>query len=146
MVFTLHVASSAALVGLIWLVQRVQYPGFLHVPRESFAEYHAAHCRRITEVVAPLMLVQLGTGALWLAESPASTLRWVALSLVAVPWISTALIQVPYHQRLSNSPDDPTNEATIHSLIRTNWIRTIAWTAHAALLVTAWNHTAKGSS
>ena len=94
--------------GVIWFVQLVQYPGFAHVDAASFPAFHAHHTRQITLVVGPLMLVEL----------------------VAMIWVSTALVQVPAHGRLAESFD----VSTWQHLVRTNWLRTIAWTARAALL------------
>ena len=55
--------------------------------------------------------------------------RW---PLVGVIWASTAFIQVPMHNVLGRGFDA---DAHAH-LVSTNWIRTIAWSARAALL--AW--------
>ena len=62
----LHVASTWYLVGLCWLVQRVQYPLMAGVGIDSFARYEQAHVARIGPVVAPMMLIELATGLLLL--------------------------------------------------------------------------------
>jgi hypothetical protein len=54
---------------------------------------------------------------------------WVALALLGVIWASTAWIQVPLHRRLAVAPDP----AAVERLVRTNWIRTGAWTLRAPL-------------
>jgi hypothetical protein len=44
-------------------------------------------------------------------------------------WCSTAFLQVPMHQRLSSGFD----AAAHRSLVKTNWVRTILWSARALL-------------
>jgi hypothetical protein len=51
--------------------------------------------------------------------------------LVAVIWLSTALLQVPAHGRLSAGFDAETGGF----LVATNWIRTIAWSLRSAVVV-----------
>ena len=58
-----HVAATWYLVGLCWLVQRVQYPLMRAVGESRFVEYERMHVRRITPVVAPPMLIELATAA-----------------------------------------------------------------------------------
>jgi hypothetical protein len=43
--------------------------------------------------------------------------------LLAAVWITTALVQVPLHRRLSAGYDEPTGRR----LVRTNWVRTALW-------------------
>ena len=54
---------------------------------------------------------------------------WAGLALLAVIWLSTALVQVPLHRRLQGGFD----AAAHRRLVRTNWLRTAAWTLRAAL-------------
>ena len=125
-------AATLALCGLIWTVQVVHYPLFARVGEAAFRGYHEAHTRLMTIVVAPLMAVELGTALWWIASpvpgvTPAAA--WIGLALVLVCWLSTAFIQVPQHRRLAVGFDAPTHRA----LVRSNWIRTVAWTARGAL-------------
>ena len=131
----LHCAATWALAGLIWTVQLVSYPLFGHVGREAFPGYHAAHMRRITLVVAPLMLAELATAA-WLVASPGgrAALILASLPLLALNWLSTALVQVPLHRRLERGGFD---EMTWRRLTASNWIRTSAWSLRALLLAAA---------
>ncbi len=70
------------------------------------------------------------------------TLRadWLALAgavLLAIIWASTALLQVPAHSRLERGFD-----AHVHRrLVRTNWIRTVCWTARGVVALTMWLQT-----
>lgn len=124
-----HAGATWALAGLIWLVQLVQYPLFARAGLESFAEFHAQHCRRITWVVGPLMLAEAGSALalLWLGLREGWFLA--GLPMVAVVWGSTALVQVPLHERLRGGFD----AGVVTRLVRTNWLRTVAWSARGVL-------------
>lgn len=127
----LHAFATFALTGLIWTVQAVHYPLLARVGRDAFPAYHQQHVRRITWVVGPLMLAEAATGALLLAAHPGG--RWlVAFVLLIGIWLSTALLQVPCHRRLERGYD----AAAIGLLVRTNWIRTLLWTARSGIV--AW--------
>ena len=122
--------------GLIWFVQVVHYPLFLQVGASQFPAYEAAHANRTTFVVAPLMLLELASsGALLLPRlRPAgigAAEAWLGASLVAVIWLSTGLVQVPLHNRLQVA----FSSEVVHRLVLTNWIRTIAWSLRAGLVL-----------
>jgi hypothetical protein len=76
------------------------------------------------------MLVEASTATLLVVK--ASNGLWLSLSgwlLLAVIWASTAFVQVPLHRRLLNGLD----RAALRSLIRSNWIRTVAWSGRSIL-------------
>ena len=120
----LNFALAAYLTGLIWTVQVVHYPGF----------YHAAHTRRMGFVVGAPMVLELALAA-WLAWAGRGALPhgagWWALGLVMFIWAATFFISVPFHNQLETNGYD---FITIDGLTRTNWLRTLAWTARLALL------------
>ncbi|WP_151086559.1 hypothetical protein [Hymenobacter baengnokdamensis] len=130
----LNVALTLYLTGVIWVVQLVVYPALMLVGRAEFARYHAAHTRGMGWVVAAPMVLELAL-ATWLA--------WVAypawgvglalgqLALVVVVWAATFWISVPFHNRLAAGGYD---YVALDGLVRTNWLRTLAWTARASLL------------
>ena len=128
--FPVHHAATWALVGLIWVVQLVQYPLFAQVGREAFVSYHQRYTRQITWVVAPLMFAEIGTAA-WLVIA-GSRDPWLLASLVplAFNWISTWLVQIPLHDKLATGFDERAHQR----LVTTNWWRTAAWSARAACL------------
>ena len=131
--FWLHLASTLALVGLIWTIQLVHYPLMARVGAD-FVAYHSAHCARIAWLVAPLMGLEALTSVMLLAQRPAgvsATWAWVGIGLVALIWIATALLSVPEHSRLQQGFD----AAAVERLVRTNWIRTVAWTVRGVLVV-----------
>ena len=100
MVEIIHLAVTWALVGLIWMVQVVIYPQFGAVGRWEFGAYHADYTRRISWIVGPLMLAELGSAAwlLWAGERSGWFL--ISLGLIGVNWLSTLIVQVPLHRRL----------------------------------------------
>ena len=129
----LNFAAAAYLTGLIWTVQVVHYPSFGQVPKAGWAAFHAAHTRRMSYVVLVPMVVELAL-AIWLAwvgrkVLPGGT-AWWSLGLVWLIWAATFFISVPFHNRLAQGYD----YVAIDGLIRTNWLRTLAWTARAVLL------------
>ena len=127
LVWLLHLLTTWMMTGIIWFVQVVHYPLFARVGEANFTQYEGHHTWRTGLVVAPLMLIELATAGLWLWEAPHVAWRWVNLALLGVIWLSTALIQVPLHTRLSQGYDP----AAQQRLVRSNWIRTIAWSLRA---------------
>lgn len=131
MLTTLHLAITSALVGLIWGIQVVKYPGFRFLSEENFKAYHDHHARSITHVVLPLMVSELGLVIFQVWENGWTWPYLVPLILVAGIWVSTFTLQVPMHNILSEKKD----ERAIEKLIRTNWIRTVLWTVEAVWLL-----------
>ena len=121
MAMMLTAFGTLGMVGVIWMVQLVQYPGLAHVGEAEFKTHHAHHCAQISWVVIPLMFAELG-GSLWLlAMSPAQIpvwSLWLGVALVLGVWVSTFMVQVPQHGRLSKGFD----RATIQQLVAGNWI------------------------
>ncbi len=135
LVFWLHLAMTLYLTGLVWFVQVVHYPLMGKVGEAFFQAYEQAHTRLTTYVVAPPMLLELGTGVVLYYLSGASLLHLLNLILLTAVWLSTFLIQVPLHNRLSEGFD----AAAHRRLVRTNWIRTAAWTLRAVLVIFLWS-------
>lgn len=113
------------LMGLVWFVQLVHYPLMDMVGEDRFFNYHRSHTRWTTLAVAPAMLVELGLALVVAWFLPRHPLAWAGLGLIVAVWFSTFLIQVPMHAKLSADGYDP---LTVRRLVRTNWLRTIAWT------------------
>ncbi|OON70737.1 hypothetical protein [Hymenobacter sp. CRA2] len=126
----LNFALSAYLTGVIWTVQLVHYPGFALVPAAEFGAYHRAHTARISWVVMAPMVLELLLAGWWAWVAP-SAAAWWALGLVLVIWAVTFFVSVPLHNRLAS---DGAAYATVYGLVRTNWLRTLAWTARCGLL------------
>ena len=132
----LQAFATFAMTGLTWFVQVVNYPLFRAVGAPGYAAYQDEHMRLTTLVVGPLMLLEAAT-ALWLVyDRPGfvpPALAWTGVALLAVIWLSTALLAVPRHEALRHGFDAPAHAA----LVATNWIRTAAWTARSFLLLLA---------
>jgi len=128
----LSLASSCYMTGLIWFVQRVHYAQFPGVGLEGWTDYHARHTRATGTVVAPIMLVEIASAMALLVIRPDGMPAWTAwtgAALVAVVWASTFFLQVPAHLKLGVGFD----AGQCWKLLVTNWIRTVAWTARAAV-------------
>ena len=133
-VFVAHLAATLVMVGVIWFVQVVHYPLFAGVGAAGFRGYAAAHGRRTTWVVAPPMLVELGTGVALVWRRPdvmPASWAWAGAALVAVVWAATFGLAVPRHTELGGGFDPRAHRR----LVRTNWVRTVAWTVRGALVV-----------
>jgi hypothetical protein len=126
-------ASSLFMMGLIWVIQRVHYPLFRLADPARFPEFHAAHSFHITTIVGPVMGLELLSSWAFVALASVEERAWAMAGalLVIVAWGVTALCSVPAHAKLSAGFDD-TAHAT---LVTTNWLRTVAWSAHAAINV-----------
>ena len=122
-----HAGATLFMTGVIWFVQVVHYPLFARTGAAGFADYERDHARRTSWVVGPAMTLELLLALALAARGGAAA--WAGLALLAVIWLSTALVQVPLHRRLQGGFD----AAAHRRLVRTNWLRTAAWTLRAAL-------------
>jgi len=133
LVLAAQAVASAAMCGLIWFVQIVHYPLFARTDATHDPGYAAENQRRTAPVVLPPMLVEAATAA-WLVVSPPAAIgRTIAVAgflVVAALWLSTLLVQMPLHARLRREGHAP---ATVAALVRSNWLRTVLWTARAGL-------------
>ena len=128
-----HLTATAALAGLVWVVQLVVYPSFLLVGAAdrtgaAFGAVHAAHTRAVTWAVGPPWAVQGATLAALLVRDGLSPLRVLTGLLALATVVVTVTVQVPLHARLDRGWD----ERAARRLVSTNWLRTAAWTAGAA--------------
>jgi len=128
----INLALAAYMTGVIWVVQLVLYPSFAEVGEREWSAYHAAHARRITPVVAPVMLAHPLVATALLLDRP-GPLAAVNLALAAGLLLVTAAVFARLHGRLT--------PAAVRRLVRLNVLRTVAWTASAgvalALLLSA---------
>jgi hypothetical protein len=129
-VFHCHLAVTCALVGLIWTVQIVVYPLFDRVGRAVFASWHQAYVERIGRVVGPLMLMEMGTAGWLLWAGWRDPVFVSSVALLGFIWVTTALVQVPLHRRLAGGFEGAAHQR----LVRTNWLRTLAWSLRGLLL------------
>ena len=127
-----HLAATLAMTGILWVVQLAIYPLFDRIGPGDFPGYHRRYTARIGWVVGPLLLLEAGTAAgLWLAGGR-HPMFLISLALLAAAWISTLAVQVPLHRKLAAGYDAGNHRR----LVGTNWVRTVAWTGRAGLLLT----------
>jgi len=78
------------------------------------------------------MLIEAGSAIAlvwWAPPSIPLSLLVGGSALLAVIWLSTFLLQVPCHRGLAAG-----FQVTVHRrLVRSNWIRTLAWSGRAAV-------------
>lgn len=131
-VLLVNVASVLFMTGFIWTMQLVHYPLLDRVGAEAFAAYETDHNRLFFLVAGPGVAVTLATGLLLLISRPPQVplaAVIVGLLIFAVIAVSTATLQAPQHAKLSSGFDRRAYEF----LLKTNWIRTAAWTAYGML-------------
>ena len=138
--FLSQLSATLFMTGLIWFVQIVHYPLFddvlSHATPTRFGSYAIRHGNRTSYVVFPPMFVELVTAfaALFPSLRPTFVTQTQAIAsaaLVLLLWLSTGLLQVPLHTALAKSP----TPRLIQRLVLSNWLRTLTWTARAALLL-----------
>ena len=126
----LNLAITCYLLGLILTIQVVHYPGFIYVDKKMFNKFHLFHARRISLIVMFPMALELIL-AVALSYAQPNLLHFILLGLVVLIWISTALLSVPRHKKLSEFK----NIRLISELVLTNWPRTILWALRMIVLL-----------
>lgn len=127
-----HAAVTWFLTGLIWTIQVVHYPLFAGVGEERFSDYHREHATRIGRIVLLAMPLEAALAVALAVRPPAGVpagAAWLGLALVVAIWGSTAFLQVPAHRALEQGFDRRPHRA----LVRTNVVRTAAWSTRALL-------------
>jgi hypothetical protein len=129
----LQLASTLFMTGLIWFVQLVHYPLMKLADTVQFPAFSAGHQNRTTWVVAGPMLLELATSLGLVLSSTMlrqSLVYQASVFLLIAIWVSTALRQMPLHRQLLLGH----NALCIERLVRSNWIRTFAWTLRSVIL------------
>jgi len=121
---SIALAFDTGVLTLIWLVQLVIYPSFLYYGKAELKRWHTVYTRRVSMVVLPLMIGQLGT-AIYLVASSVDLISILHLLSILIAWIVTFLVAVPLHNAID---DDESLRKHVIRLIRANRYRTIAWT------------------
>jgi hypothetical protein len=129
-----NAAATWYMLGVIAFVHLVHYPLFDRYGRDlAFRETMARHQSRTFLVVFPAMAAEFVTSLALLAASPPAVPRWMVYlgaALAGVWAVSTALVQVPLHERLAAAGYDA---ARHRRLVRSNAVRVVAWGLRAAL-------------
>ncbi len=126
--------SACAMTGVIWFVQVVHYPLFTAVGEAGWTTYHAGHTRRTGYVVVPFMTAELVSAGVLATRGTA--LAIVGLALAAATWALTFALAVPDHGRLEHGFD----ATAARRLVTAGWLRTAAWSAHAAVALAILAH------
>ena len=142
----LLVALAATLfsTGVIWFMQVLEYPLFAFVGEDAFPAFHEQHNRRLPGVVFLPMLVAFASSVGLLFVRPAAVPGWLALLgvlLVAIVLVSSFTLLIPRHMQLS---EGGYSLSLIQELVRFNWLRTVAWSLHALVLLTMLVRTLRG--
>jgi len=112
------------LVVLIWIIQRIVYPSFLHYNSNNLVTWHRIYTSRFSAIVIPLMFGQLGVSIYQVVTNP-SFYKVSSLVIIILIWISTFAIFVPIHALISN---ENSSKSDLVSLVNKNWMRTVLWT------------------
>lgn len=112
------------LVVLIWMVQLVVYPGLCHYKKTDLGVWHKIYTNRITVIVGPIMIAQLGI-AIWQFWNVKNLYTSGSLAIILLIWILTFLVFVPLHNSID--PEKSCEEIT-SALVIKNWWRTGLWT------------------
>lgn len=112
------------LIILIWMVQLIIYPSFLHYDYKNLVVWHQKYTRRITIIVATLMFIQLGI-ALFNVFFHFAIPTSITLCIVVFLWVFTFTSFVPLHTKISEGKH---NQKMLETLVLRNWGRTFLWT------------------
>jgi hypothetical protein len=129
-----QLVSTGLLTGIIWTVQVVHYPLMAQVGADEHVAYAKAHAPRMAAVVMLPWSVQ-GASVAWLLTVRPDGVAFAAIAAAAVAAATTVVVtlvaSIPAHGQLQHGPD-----AVAHRrLVRSNWLRTAAWTTHLVLAV-----------
>lgn len=136
-ILSIHLVATLLMVGIIWFVQLVHYQLMLYVRAADFRRYSQVNQSRTSfVVVGPMFVEALSAAALigWCPNSTAAPAFVGSVLLLVVVWVSTAALQMPLHLALLGGFE----EHLIQRLVRTNWLRTVAWTARSVLVGAVW--------
>ena len=126
----LNLFSSFFLCGLIWTVQLVHYPSFHGFEKETYHEWMSLHKSRISFIVLPVMLTELGSSILLaISETTYSVLHQTGLGIVVLIWLITFFVQVPLHEKLSAGY----RQEIVQKLVFSNRWRTLLWSIKSIL-------------
>lgn len=112
------------LVILIWMVQLIVYPSFLHYNKANLKNWHQKYTRRIAVIVIPLMLSQLFFAVFNFVIKQDYYTTFYGLGVIFL-WVFTLLSFAPLHFNINSTSF---KENILKKLIRLNWIRTLMWT------------------
>ena len=122
LLFYSNLIVSSILLGLILVIHFVHYKSFNFIDIEKFVEFHKFHTKNISFLVIPLMIIEVVISII-ICYFYFSILSLINLSLVALIWITTFLLQVPSHNKLSTGK----SITEIEKLVSGNVFRVYLW-------------------
>ncbi len=122
LLFYSNLITSSALLGLILTVHFVHYKSFKFINDTSFIEFHKFHVKNISFIVLPLMIIEATTSIL-ICYFYYSLFSLANLLIVFLIWVTTFILQVPSHNKLSSGK----SILEINKLINGNIIRVFLW-------------------
>ncbi len=111
------------LVILIWMTQLIVYPSFTKMNLDNLFEWHTSYTGRISILVMPLMIGQLGLHIYGLTQTLNSG-QIAAFLFVILAWINTFFYAVPLHNQIAGGKE--ISQAAKH-LVSVNRWRTGFW-------------------
>jgi len=121
-----------SMLGVTAFSQIVHYPLYQQI-KEGFVQYEKSHLRRAGSLVGPIMLLEAITAIFlvgFASQGPVARLTVINLILLIFIWLTTFLLSVYQHQRLSVR----FSKQVLHELISSNWINAILWLAKGVVL------------
>ena len=122
LLFYSNLIVSSILLGLILVIHFVHYKSFNFIDIEKFVEFHKFHTKNISFLVIPLMIIEVVISII-ICYFYFSILSLINLSLVALIWITSFLLQVPSHNKLSTGK----SITEIEKLVSGNVFRVYLW-------------------
>ncbi len=92
------------LVILIWMTQLIVYPSFTQFDPTELQRWHASYTMRISIIVMPLMIGQLGLH-LYQFSQGYNVFQILAFVLIILAWANTFLQAVPLHNQIAAGID-----------------------------------------
>lgn len=129
LILLIALSVSFYMLGVIWIIQLLQYPQFGEFHPSVFSKVHQKHTAAMGLLVGFPMICEL-LSALWLSYFHPTQIIHFNLAIVTLLWILTFSVSVPLHSKLTHGFDS----TAAQKLTRTNWLRTILWTAKAILI------------
>jgi hypothetical protein len=122
-------------LGMTWVLQLMHYPLYHNVGAADFSNYVQANNQRaaLPAILPALATLVVSLLLVWRRPNTVTILEaWLAVTLNVAVLVSTAVWQGRLHGQLVELGK---SDAMIDVLVRTNWIRTGAFTIQGALVI-----------
>ena len=126
-VINIHFASTAVMVGVIWVIQLLHYPTFHYIEKNNYSQFQKFHMNRISYIVIPAMVIEMLSGIMLVIINDDFI---ISFSLLVCIWIITFVFFTNIHQHLLSKYEN----TAVEKLVNLNWIRTVFWTVRLVML------------